>query len=143
MSFCEFFIKILIKHPSKYKILRSKTVEEVSRTDELCFLFYYASRRKVQRHINLPMSTRSSVRLTSFTVFDLRILYFEGCLNVASGSELPIFLIAPLAFYIVHSMLPVALIFWTQKASYKHNVRHTILRSRSISAQSWVMLWNI
>ena len=34
MSFCEFFIKILIKHPSKYKILRSKTVEEVSRTDE-------------------------------------------------------------------------------------------------------------
>ena len=28
------FIKILIKHPSKYKILRSKTVEEVSRTDE-------------------------------------------------------------------------------------------------------------
>ena len=34
MSFCEFFIKILIKHPSKYKILRSKTVKEVSRTDE-------------------------------------------------------------------------------------------------------------
>ena len=33
MSFCEFLIKILIKHPSKYKILRSKTVE-VSRTDE-------------------------------------------------------------------------------------------------------------
>ena len=25
--------------------------------------------------------------------------------------------------------------------SYKHNVRTTILRSRSISAQSWVMLW--
>ena len=34
MSFCEYFIKILIKHPSKYKILRSKSVEEVSRTDE-------------------------------------------------------------------------------------------------------------
>jgi hypothetical protein len=34
MSFCEFLIKILIKYPSKYKILRSKTVEEVSRTDE-------------------------------------------------------------------------------------------------------------
>jgi hypothetical protein len=34
MSFCEFWIKILIKHPSKYKILRSKTVEEVSRRDE-------------------------------------------------------------------------------------------------------------
>jgi hypothetical protein len=34
MFFCEFFIKILIKHPSKYKILRSKTVEEVSRTAE-------------------------------------------------------------------------------------------------------------
>jgi hypothetical protein len=33
MSFCEFLIKILIKYPSKYKILRSKTVE-VSRTDE-------------------------------------------------------------------------------------------------------------
>jgi hypothetical protein len=28
-----------------------------------------------------------------------------------------------------------------QKVSYKHNVRTTILRSRSISAQSWVMLW--
>ena len=34
MSFCEFLIKILIKHLSKYKILRSKTVEEVSRADE-------------------------------------------------------------------------------------------------------------
>ena len=34
MSFCEFFIKILIKHSSKYKILRSKIVEEVSRTEE-------------------------------------------------------------------------------------------------------------
>ena len=34
MSFCEFFIKILIKHPSNYKILRSQTVEEVNRTDE-------------------------------------------------------------------------------------------------------------
>ena len=34
MSFCEYFIKILIKHSSKYKILRWKTVEEVSRTDE-------------------------------------------------------------------------------------------------------------
>ena len=33
MSICEFLIKILIKHPSKYKILRSKTVEEVSRMD--------------------------------------------------------------------------------------------------------------
>jgi hypothetical protein len=32
--FVIYFIKILIKHPSKYKILRSKTVEEVSRTDE-------------------------------------------------------------------------------------------------------------
>ena len=45
-----------------------------------CFLFYYAPRRKVERHINLPMSTRSSGRLTSSTVFDLRILYLEGCL---------------------------------------------------------------
>ena len=34
MSFCEFFINILIKHPSKYKIIRSKTVEEGSRSDE-------------------------------------------------------------------------------------------------------------
>ena len=34
MSFCEFFIQFLIKHPSKYKILRSKIVEEVSRMDE-------------------------------------------------------------------------------------------------------------
>ena len=34
MSFYEFLIKILIKHPSKYKILRSKTVEEASRTDK-------------------------------------------------------------------------------------------------------------
>jgi hypothetical protein len=32
------------------------------------------------RHINLPMFTSSSVWLTSSTVFDLRILYFEGCL---------------------------------------------------------------
>ena len=32
--FVNFFIKFLIKHPSKYKIIRSKTVEEVSRTDE-------------------------------------------------------------------------------------------------------------
>ena len=31
--------------------------------------------------------------------------------------------------------------FRTQKVSYKHNARTTILRSRSISAQSWVMLW--
>jgi hypothetical protein len=30
-----------------------------------CFLFYYAPRRKVERHINLPMSTRSFVRLSS------------------------------------------------------------------------------
>ena len=37
-----------------------------------CFLFYYAPRRKVEWHINLPMSTRSSGRLTSSTVFDLR-----------------------------------------------------------------------
>jgi hypothetical protein len=43
-------------------------------------IFFYTPRRKVDRHINLPMSTRSSVRLTSSTVFDLRILYFEGCL---------------------------------------------------------------
>lgn len=34
MSFCEFLIKILIKHPSKYKILISKAVEEVSEMGE-------------------------------------------------------------------------------------------------------------
>ena len=28
-----------------------------------------------------------------------------------------------------------------QKVFYKHNVRTTILRSRSISEQSWVLLW--
>ena len=31
---CEFLIIIMIKHPSKYKILRSSTVEELSWTDE-------------------------------------------------------------------------------------------------------------
>jgi hypothetical protein len=44
MFFCEFLIKILIKHLSTYKILRSKTVEEVRRTDERVDMVKWACR---------------------------------------------------------------------------------------------------
>ena len=93
------------------------------------------STRSSVRHINLPMSTRSSVRLTSFTVFELRILYFEGCLiriliknsqkdillNLVFSSRYRVRLLFKFVHavtYFFYSFKSRALIFWTQtKAS--------------------------
>ena len=138
------------------------------------------------------MSTRSSVRLTSSTVFDLRILYVESCLIriLIKNSQKNIMLNMVIFFldigYVWISICPCNHILFLQfllqssyilnakpvhinrifnfinfisglfpltsggrgggghqKVSYKHNVRTTILRSRSLSAQSWVMLWTL
>ena len=88
MSFCEFLIKILIKHPSKYKILRSKTVEEVSRTDEradmgklICRSTSIAkSSRKCERFFNPPLAfcgLLSHVKKNSFVSVVSRFVSFR------------------------------------------------------------------